>query len=118
MNWDYVLASVAFALFVMCPRMAGMCAVISKMSGVNPYAVAIVGGLLSIPLIALMVFLTIKFGVSAAILVAVATDALAALATGTFNLRYGIEVALIALFVWLGVIVARSLSPAIESILK
>ncbi len=36
-----------------------------------------------------MIYLTIKFGVGVAI-----TDILSAIATGTFRLRYGIEIAL------------------------
>jgi len=56
MNWNYVILSLAFAFFIMCPRIAGMCAVISKAGGINPYLIAILGGLIAIPLIALMVF--------------------------------------------------------------
>ncbi len=114
MNSNYVLLAVAFAFFVMCPRMAGMCAVISKVENANPYVIAIFGGLLAIPLITLMVFLTIRFGVGAAILAAVITDLLAAIATGTFRVRYGIEIAIIAFFIWIGVVVASKIAPLIE----
>ncbi len=113
-----ILLSLAFALFILCPRMAGMCAVLSEMSGVNPYSIAVVGGLISIPLIALMVYVTIKLGVGYAIALAVATDILSALATGTFRLRYGIEIVLIALFLWMGVIVAGKLAVIIESVFR
>lgn len=51
MNWNYVVLSLAFAFFVMCPRMAGMCAVISRTSGVNPYLIAVLGGIMAAPLI-------------------------------------------------------------------
>lgn len=95
MNWNYVVLSLAFAFFVMCPRMAGMCAVISRAGDVNPYLVAILGGLMAVPLVALMVFLTVRFGVGVAIAAAVLTDILSAVATG----RYGIEIALIAMFI-------------------
>ncbi len=118
MNWNYIVLSIAFAFFVMCPRMAGMCAVISETSSVNPYIVAILGGVLAIPLITLMVFLTIRFGVGVAIAAAVLTDILAAVATGTFRLRYGIEIALIALFIWIGVVVAGKSSYFIEKIVR
>ncbi len=118
MNGNYALLAVAFAFFVMCPRMAGMCAVISKVEGANPYALAVLGGLLAVPLITLMVFLTIRFGVGAAILAAVLTDVLAALATGTFKVRYGIEIAVIALFIWAGVAVAGKIAPLIEVLIS
>ncbi len=116
MNTNYVLLAVAFAFFVMCPRMAGMCAVISKVENANPYVIAVLGGAIAIPLIVLMDFLTLKFGVGAAILAAVVTDALAAAATGTFRLKYGIEIAIIALFIWIGVVVAGKIAPAIEKL--
>ena len=118
MNWNYITLSVAFAFFIVCPRMAGMCAVISKVGKVNPYLIAILGGVIAIPLIAIMVFLTIRFGVGVAIAVAVLTDVLSAIATGTFRLRYGIEIVLIALFLWVGVIVAGKLSHLIEALIK
>ena len=51
-----IILAVAFAFFIMCPRMAGMCAVISKMYNVNPYVTAIIGGFIAVPLIILMVF--------------------------------------------------------------
>ncbi len=116
MNWNYVVLSLAFAFFVMCPRMAGMCAVISRAGNVNPYLVAILGGLMAVPLVALMVFLTVRFGVGVAIAAAVLTDILSAVATGTFRLRYGIEIVLIALFIWIGVVVAGKSSHLIEKI--
>ncbi len=117
MNWNYVILSLAFAFFIMCPRIAGMCAVISKAGGINPYLIAILGGLIAIPLIALMVFLTVRFGVGVAIIAAVLTDILSAIATGTFRLKYGIEMALIAMFIWVGVIVATKISYLIEKII-
>ncbi len=118
MNWNYVTLSIAFAFFVMCPRMAGMCAIISKVGKANPYVIAILGGLIAVPLIVLMVFLTIRFGVGVAIAVAVLTDILSAIATGTFRLRYGIEIILIALFLWVGVIVASKVSYSIENVTR
>ncbi|RLI86838.1 MAG: hypothetical protein DRP01_03300 [Archaeoglobales archaeon] len=118
MNWNYVTLSIAFAFFVMCPRMAGMCAVISKVGKTNPYVIAILGGLIAVPLIVLMVFLTIRFGVGVAIAVATLTDILSAIATGTFRLRYGIEIILIALFLWVGVIVASKVSYSIENVTR
>lgn len=117
MNWNYIVLFLAFAFFVMCPRMAGMCAVISRTAGVNPYLIAVLGGIIVIPLITLMVYLTIKFGVGVAIAAAVITDILSAIATGTFRLRYGIEIALIAMFIWIGIVVASKSSYLIERVI-
>jgi len=72
--------------------MAGMCAVISRTAGVNPYLISVLGGIIAVPLLTLMVYLTIKFGVGVAIAAAVIIDILSAVATGTFRLRYGIEI--------------------------
>ncbi len=116
MRW--LVISLSFAFFVMCPRMAGMCAVVSKIHNVNPYLVSIVGGLIAVPLITLMVYVTLRFGVVYAIALAVLTDLISALATGTFRLKYGIEIALISIFVWMGVVVAGKVSGLIESMLR
>jgi len=35
----------------MCSRIAGMCAVISRTCGVNPYLIAVLGGIMAAPLI-------------------------------------------------------------------
>ncbi|WP_457550099.1 hypothetical protein [Archaeoglobus sp.] len=111
-----VALAIAFAFFIMCPRMAGMCAVISKVGGVNPYTIAFIGGLIAVPLIVFMVFLTVEFGVTTAIVAAVITDILASVVTGTFRLRYGIEIIIIALFIWIGVTIANKLAPLIENV--
>ncbi len=111
-----LIISLAFAFFIMCPRMAGMCAVIARVKGVNPYTIAFIGGILSIPLMVLMVFITIKYGVHLAIFAAALTDILSAASMGTFKVRYAIEVLIIALFIWVGVLIARSIAPVIESI--
>lgn len=111
-----LIISLAFAFFIMCLRMAGMCAVIARVKGVNPYTIAFIGGILSIPLMVLMVFITIKYGVHLAIFTAALTDMLSAASMGTFKVRYAIEVLIIALFIWVGVLIARSIAPVIESI--
>ena len=113
-----IILAVAFAFFIMCPRMAGMCAVISKMYNVNPYVTAIIGGFIAVPLIILMVFLTINFGITVAIIAAVITDILASIIAGTFELRYGVEIIVIAFFVWVGVITADKIAPMIENVLR
>ncbi|RLG49242.1 MAG: hypothetical protein DRN96_09925 [Thermoproteota archaeon] len=109
-----VIASVAFAFFVMCPRIAGMCAVLAKTGGLNPYLVALVGTLIASPLMALMVYLTVNFGVHAAIIAAVLTDVVAALAMGTFTVKAAVEILVIAAFIWIGVLAAKWISSLIS----
>ncbi len=103
-------ASVAFAFFVMCPRLAGMCAALTELKGLNPFMVAFLGTLLAAPLLVLMVYLTLNYGAAVAIAAAVATDLLAALAMGTFSYRAFVELLVIALFIWVGVAVAKWVS--------
>jgi len=68
-----MLASSAFALLIMCSRIASMYAILAKLKSLNPYVVAALGAITSIPLIVLMVYLTLKFGVHVAIITAVIT---------------------------------------------
>jgi hypothetical protein len=115
---DLFVVSLAFAFFIMCPRMAGMGAIVSRLHGFNPYIVAAIGGVLAIPLIILMEFLVIRFGVSTAIIVAAATDIASAILMGVYKPRYAVEVFIIAAFLWLGVLTAMKLSPIITKILR
>lgn len=114
---ELFMVSFAFAFFIMCPRMAGMGAVVSRLHGLNPYVVAVVGGILAIPLIVLMEYLVINFGVHAAIIAAAATDIAAAVLMGVYKPRYAVEVFIIAMFLWLGVVTAMKLSPMITKVL-
>ena len=102
-----LVASLAFALFVMCPRLAGMCAAIADLKGLDPYLVAFLGTLMAAPLLALMMYLTLRCGVGAAIIAAVATDVAAALVMGTLDYRALVELLVIAAFIWVGVVVAK-----------
>ena len=102
-----LVASLAFAFFVMCPRMAGMCAAIAELKGLNPYLVAFLGTLMAAPLLVLMVYLTLNFGVGTAIVAAVATDLVASLVMGTLDYKAFVELLIIAAFIWVGVLVAK-----------
>ncbi len=114
---ELFIVSLAFAFFIMCPRMAGMGAVVSRLHGLNPYIVAVIGGLIAIPLIVFMEYLVINYGVHTAIIVAAVTDIVAAILMGVYKPRYAIEVFIIAAFLWLGVVTAIKLSPMITKIL-
>lgn len=115
---DIVTTSLAFALFIVCPRMAGMCAVISKIHQVNPYIISITGTILSTPLVVLLLYITINYGITLAIIFAAITDIIASLIIGTLNIKYAIEILIISTFVWAGVYTATKTSPIITKILQ
>ena len=52
-----LIVSVAFALFIVCPRMAGMTNVITNATQTNIIHVAIIGTIISLPLIIAMVLM-------------------------------------------------------------
>jgi len=63
-----IIASLAFALYVTCPRMTAMIATQSKVSGLNPTLMISLGCILGIPMF-IMLFLILKhFGVEATVL--------------------------------------------------
>ena len=105
-----LIASAAFALFILCPRMAGMANVIANASKVNLILVAVIGTLISLPLIVLMVIIFHRYGLWAALAFAVFTDVLAALTMGAISWKSSFETFIIAAFVVVGVRVAALLS--------
>jgi len=116
-DFKYLTLSLGFALFVVCPRMAVMCSILAKASKVNPYLVAAIGGILAVPFILLMMFFTLRWGFGAAIVLAILTDVLSGIATGTFKLRYGIEVILVGIILWIGVVLIGRISPLVERLI-
>jgi uncharacterized membrane protein len=64
---ELLIASVAFALFILCPRMAGMTNIISDASQVSIVKVAIFGTILALPLIIGMAFIFRGYGLIAAL---------------------------------------------------
>jgi hypothetical protein len=100
------IASLGFALFILCPRMAGMANVISRATNSNLILVAVIGTLVSLPLIVLMVIIFRHYGLWAAMAFAVLTDLLAALIMGAISWKASVETLIIALFVVAGVKVA------------
>ena len=105
-----LLASVAFAFFILCPRMAGMANVIANASKVNLISVALIGTLISLPLVVAMVVVFQRYGLWAALTLAVFTDVLAALIMGAISWKSSFETFVIAVFVLLGVRVATLIS--------
>jgi hypothetical protein len=106
-----IAASIAYAFFIVCPRMAGITSVIAKSAQVNLVLVSIVGTLMALPLIVLMAIIFKQWGLWAALGLAVATDLLAALAMmGGIGWKAGLETFIIAVFVLAGVKAAAFLS--------
>ena len=105
-----LLASVAFAFFILCPRMAGMANVIANASKVNLISVALIGTLISLPLVVAMVVVFQRYGLWAALTLAVFTDVMAALIMGAISWKSSFETFVIAVFVLLGVRVATLIS--------
>ncbi len=107
-----LLASIGLALFIICPRMAGMVYVIARHSQVSLVYTALFGSILAIPLVVVMVLIFAKFGLWGALTFCVLTDLGAAFVMKDISIRAGIETLVIAVFVIIGVKVA----PAITSV--
>lgn len=105
-----IVASVAYACFIVCPRMAGITSVIAKATHVNLISVSVIGTLMALPLIVLMVVVFKQWGLWAALALAVGTDLVAALVMGGIGWKAGFETFVIALFVLIGVKAASFLS--------
>ena len=105
-----LIVSIAFALFLVCPRMAGMVNVITEATQTNLISVSIIGTIISLPLIIAMVLLFKHYGLIAALAFCVLTDIGAALMMKQISLKAGLETFIIALFLILGVEVASTIS--------
>jgi len=105
-----VLSSIAFGLFIVCPRMAGMMHIINNHSNASILRTVITGTLLSIPILLFMVYIFSHFGVWGAIAVCVLTDFAATLIMKEISKKAALETLIIALFVIIGVKVAPLIS--------
>ena len=103
---DLLISSVGLALFIVCPRMAGMVCVIAKHSQVSLVYTALFGSIVAIPLVIVMVLVFAKFGLWGALAFCVLTDLGAAFVIKEISIRAGIETFVIAMFVIIGVKVA------------
>ena len=98
-----LIASLAFGLYVICPRMSAMLVQQAKVKGLNINAVIVLGALISIPLFIILAEIVIKFGVTWAIIFAAIGDFAAAALLGTVDLKAGVELAIITVFVYVGI---------------
>ena len=94
------------ALFIICPRMAGMVYIIAKHSQVSLVYTALFGSIIAIPLVVAMVWVFAGFGLWGALAFCILTDLGAAFVMKEIDIRAGIETLVIAVFVIIGVKVA------------
>jgi len=103
MSRELVLSSMGLALFIICPRMAGMACVIARHSQVSLVQTALLGSIVAIPLVVAMVVIFSKSGLWGALAFCVLTDVGAAFVMKEINMRAGVETLIIAAFVIIGV---------------
>lgn len=113
MDSEILITAIAFALFIVCPRMAGILHVICENSKISLFKTAFLGSLIAIPLIILMVWVFAQFGVVGALIFCVATDLLAAYLLKSISYKAGFETIIIAGFVLVAVKVAPLISGVI-----
>ena len=112
---ELLIASTAFGLFILCPRMAGMAKVISGAGEVSLIKITILGMILALPLVICMVLIFTKWGLIPALAFAVVTDLLAAFLMAEISFKSGVETLIIAVFVLIGVRVATLVSSHVGS---
>ncbi|MCT4563228.1 MAG: hypothetical protein N4A68_02710 [Maledivibacter sp.] len=110
---ENITASLGFAFFVVCPRMAGMIHILSNYSSFSLLYTVLLGIVVSIPLLMLMVYVFDKAGVWGALGFCVLTDFISALVMKGVSIKAGIETFIIAIFVVIGV----KLSPHISKVI-
>ena len=111
MEWKSVLiASLAFGLYVICPKMSAMIVQQAKVKDLNLNAIIVLGALISIPLFVILSRITIRFGAEWAILFAAVGDVAAAALLGVIDPKTGVELAIITVFVYVGIRVAPVIS--------
>ena len=103
MSKDLLIASIGLALFIICPRMAGMVNIIAKYSQTSLDVTALFGTIISIPLVLTMVLIFAQWRIWGALAFCILTDLCAALFIKNISAKAGMETILIALFVILGV---------------
>ena len=101
-----IIAAVAFAMYVTCPRMTAMIATEMKVSGLNPVLTISLGCILGIPMFLVLYYVLKNFGVEVTVLLAAAFDIGAALLVGKLDIKAGVELLIITLFVYAGIKIA------------
>ena len=97
-----IIVTVAFAFFIVCPRLAAMTNVLGRSGGYSIYWLVVLGTLLSLPLLLLTAWSIRQWGLMAGLLLAILTDLAAALVLTSVNLKLAVETFIIAVFVVAG----------------
>jgi hypothetical protein len=103
---ELLISSMGLALFIICPRMAGMVYVIAKNSQASLVHTALLGSIVAVPFVVAMVMVFAEFGLWGALTFCILTDLGAAFVMKEISIRAGIETLVIAMFVIIGVKVA------------
>jgi len=82
----------------------------AKIRGLNLYTVIVLGALISIPLFVMLSGILVRFGMGWAIIFAAVGDFAAATLLGLVDLKSGVELAIITVFVYIGIRVAPLIS--------
>ncbi len=93
-----LIVSMAFALFIVCPRMAKITNVITNATQTNIIQVAIIGTIILLPLIIAMVLIFKQYGLIVALGFCVLTDFGATFLIKQISLKAGLDTFIIALF--------------------
>lgn len=107
---DFVVTILAFAFFVLCPRMGAMTNLLERHTGFPIYWLVIIGTFCSIPLLVAMTWLIKQWGLTAGLAFAIVTDLAAAAILTSVSMKVAVETFIIALFVVAGNQVAKMLS--------
>ena len=108
-----LIASLAFGPYVICPRMSAMLHEQGKVRDLNVHAVIVLGALISIPMFAILLHILVNLGIGWAIIFAAIGDFAAAVLLGTIDAKTGVELAIITIFVYVGI----KLAPVISEII-
>lgn len=108
---EMVTASLAFAFFIVCPRMAGMVGIIGKHSSLPLWKITVFGTMASIPVLVLMVWMFSKWNVGGALALCVITDLAAVFLMRSISFSAAAQTAIVAAFVLLGIKVGQWMFP-------
>lgn len=95
----YLITIVAFAFFLVCPRLGAMTNILEKNTDFPIYWLVIIGTFASIPLLVLMTWLIRHWGLMAGLALAIVTDLIAALILTSVSMKVALETFIIAIFV-------------------
>jgi len=110
MQKQFFLSSLALALFIICPRMAGMVYMLSRHTNVPLLTTTLMGSIIAIPFILMMVYIFAKYGLYGALAFCILTDFASAVLMQQISMKAGLETFIIALFVIIGVKLAPYIS--------